>query len=163
MRQAGTPIGCGLTATGGKLHINMADCLHSRRRQIRWCLNCRCIDSVHFSKDHRRQLWNNYCEHFKPGFTLKEDLPTVQWVCFTFVHFGTPAFPESWGLRSIRPSVDPPRVDPPHVRPKRGRSAPSSGAFRPGCWVVPPRCQSSKVDFPWISLCLGICYTCDKQ
>ena len=44
-----------------------------------------------------------------------------------------------YGYRSIRPSVDPPRVDPPHVRPKRGRSTPSSGTFRPGCWDVPPQ------------------------
>ena len=53
----------------------MADCLQIRRRQNLCCLNCRCTDSVHFfrfPKDYRRQLWSNYCEHFKPGFTLKE-------------------------------------------------------------------------------------------
>ena len=46
---------------------------------------------------------------------------------------------QRYGLRSIRPRVDPPRVDPPHVRPKCGRSAPGLRSIRPKSWVVPPQ------------------------
>ena len=56
-------------------NMSESDYLPSGRRKIRCCLKCRSIDSVHvfrFPKDYRRQLWCDYCERYKPGFTLKE-------------------------------------------------------------------------------------------